>query len=100
MRQNKPEVSLNLPFISVVWLGEEDDGGDGDQAASLPASLHLLQQPGDGGHRDVAGVGGGAGRPAGLPESRLERDAPDAGLGLGVGLVSGAAGTEREQSQS
>ena len=61
-----------LPFISVVCivgLSEEDDGRDGDEAASLPAALHLLQQPGDGGNRDVAHSRVRAGRPTVLPES-------------------------------
>ena len=59
------------PFISVVSVGlrEEDDGWDGDEAPGLPAALHLLQQPGDGGNRDVAHSRVRAGRPTVLPES-------------------------------
>ena len=74
--QTKPGVEGvgggHQPFISVVrvvGLREEDDSRNGDETPALPAALHLLQQPGDGGDRDVAHVGVRAGCPAVLPES-------------------------------
>ena len=95
-RRWREERGGDQPFISVVrvvGLREEDDGRDGDEAASLPAALHLLQEAGDGGHRDVAHGGVRAGRSAVLPESGLDGDAPDLSLGLRVGgrLTGGPA---------
>ena len=85
--RGRGEGGFYQPFISVVSVGlrEEDDGWDGDKAPGLPAALHLLEQPGDGGHGDVAHRGVRAGGPAVLPESGLEGETSDLGLSLRVG---------------
>ena len=67
---------------SLIILSKEDDSRNSDQPCSTTGpTFHLLQQPRNGGHRDVTVCRGRASCP-GLPQCSLQRDAPDPGLSL------------------